>query len=104
MLQRCFNPNHKEYPNYGGRDVTVYERWLTFEGFYADVGDPPPGMSIHRINNDGDYEPGNVQWATKSVQNSNRRRSSKAKVTQNLRGKPQIARSQPPLDCEDVPW
>jgi hypothetical protein len=75
MLARCFDPNHPEYPNYGGRGITVCERWLTFENFLADMGDPPRGMSIDRIDVNGDYEPSNCRWATQSVQNRNRRPS-----------------------------
>lgn len=77
MMQRCFNPNNPQYSNYGGRDITVHERWFDFENYYTDVGDPPPGMSLDRINNDGDYQPWNWQWATQSMQNYNQRRSLK---------------------------
>jgi hypothetical protein len=80
MKQRCFNPNDKAYPYYGGRDITVCECWLPFEGYFADVGHPPPGKSGDRINNDGDYEPRNFRWATQSVQVGNRRRLKKTKA------------------------
>jgi hypothetical protein len=84
MLQRCFNPNNKCYCYYGARDVTVCIRWLTFENFYADVGDPPPGLSLDRINVNGDYEPGNCRWATPTEQARNqrpkRRRSTLAEI------------------------
>ena len=73
MLQRCFNPHSKAYLYYGGRGITVCERWLIFENFYADMGDPPPGMSIDRIDNEGNYEPGNCKWSTASEQVRNRR-------------------------------
>lgn len=74
MQQRCSNPNRPEYPNYGGRGIRVCERWGDFELFLGDMG-PRPGLeySIDRINNDGNYEPGNCRWATKSEQQSNRR-------------------------------
>src|SRR5262249_39545659 len=62
------NSNNSVYRYYGGRNVTVCERWQTFEAFYADRGDPPPGMSIDRINVEEDYEPSNCQWATSSMQ------------------------------------
>lgn len=66
MVQRCTNPNSTAWKDYGARGITVCERWLTFENFYADMGDRPfPGASLDRINNDGNYEPGNVRWVTR---------------------------------------
>jgi hypothetical protein len=76
MLQRCYNPRHPKYADYGGREyapITVCDDWHSFENFYADMGEPPPGKSIDRKNNDGDYEPGNCRWATNSEQVRNRR-------------------------------
>jgi hypothetical protein len=73
MKQRCFNPNNRQYCNYGGRDITVHHNWFEFENFYADVGEPPPNTSLDRINNDGDYEMRNIRWATRSEQNLHRR-------------------------------
>lgn len=72
MKQRCQNPRSAEYFRYGGRGITVCPEWQDFEVFYRDVGDPGPGMSLDRINNDGDYEPGNVRWATRQEQVVNR--------------------------------
>jgi hypothetical protein len=73
MKERCRNPKCKAYRYYGGRGITVCERWLkSFEDFAADVGEPPEGTSIDRINNDGNYEPGNVRWATMKTQAGNR--------------------------------
>jgi hypothetical protein len=73
MLQRCFNVNNKAYCYYGERGITVCERWHSFENFYADMGDPPPGLSIDRIEVNGNYEPGNCRWATQAEQVRNRR-------------------------------
>lgn len=75
MLNRCRNPNVVEYKHYGGRGIKVCERWLAFENFLADMGDVSGrivGRTIERINNDGDYEPGNVRWATYRDQSRNK--------------------------------
>ncbi len=73
MIGRCTNPKHKKFSDYGGRGIKVCERWLTFENFYADMGDPPIGMVLDRENNSGDYEPGNVRWTTTRISGINRR-------------------------------
>lgn len=73
MLRRCEEVGHKDYPNYGGRGITVCEEWHTFENFYADMGDKPEGMSIERTRNNEGYNPNNCVWATKKVQARNTR-------------------------------
>ena len=76
MIQRCTNPQNPEYPYYGDRGVTVCDRWLnSFEAFLEDMGPRPSARySLDRFpNNDGNYEPGNVRWATDKEQGRNRR-------------------------------
>jgi hypothetical protein len=75
IKRRCYNPSDREFHNYGGRGITVCDRWRdSFDAFLADVGTrPSPRHSIDRIDNDRGYEPGNVRWATRETQERNKR-------------------------------
>jgi hypothetical protein len=76
MIQRCTNPNHTAYKNYGGRGIKVCRRWRKFENFFADLGARPPQQTLDRWpNKNGDYAPKNCRWATKRQQEQNTRRN-----------------------------
>lgn len=77
MINRCCMPNAKSYPEYGGRGIRICERWRdSLESFLEDMGEcPGREMTLDRINFDGDYEPGNCRWATRTEQNRNSSRN-----------------------------
>jgi len=76
MIRRCYDPTYERYEEWGGRGIAVCERWRGPSGamnFYTDMGERPAGCSLERINNNGNYEPSNCKWATRSEQQSNKR-------------------------------
>ena len=80
MKQRCYNPNFRDYKNWGGRGIKVCDRWInSFSNFINDMGERPDGKSLDRINNDGDYEPSNCRWATSKEQIKNQRNTKSVK-------------------------
>lgn len=82
MKQRCGNPNHPEYKNYGGRGIAVCQRWQDFAAFLQDVGArPTPDHELDRVDNDSGYAPDNVRWATRAEQCANTRRTRHVEVS-----------------------
>jgi hypothetical protein len=79
MITRCENPNNRDWKLYGGRGVKVCESWrVSFEAFFADMGNPLTGLSLDRIDPYGNYEPGNCRWATAKEQRNNQRTVTKS--------------------------
>ena len=72
MRLRCLDPDNEKFPLYGGRGITICEEWDTVEGFYADMGEAPPGYTLDRIDSNGPYRTSNCRWETQLVQQNNR--------------------------------
>lgn len=84
MFDRCYNPRCMAYERYGAKGIKVAERWYDFDSFYKDVGDPETTkLSIDRIDNSGNYEPGNVRWATAREQALNQATSALSIIMDN---------------------
>ena len=81
MKTRCYNPRTDRYYHYGGRGIKVCERWHSYKNFYEDMYPrPTPFHQIDRIDNDGDYFPGNCRWVSAEVNSRNRRMRSDNKL------------------------
>ena len=81
MKDRCHNPNNHAFDLYGGRGIQVCDRWReSFQAFVDDMGEQPPGLTLDRIDVNGNYEPGNCRWTTWHVQANNKRTSKKREV------------------------
>lgn len=72
MIARCYDPKHHKFARYGARGIRVCDRWICYRLFAEDMGERPKGMTLNRINNDGNYSPDNCEWADATTQSQNR--------------------------------
>ncbi len=91
MRSRCSNAKDFNYERYGGRGIRVCDRWSDFQTFLKDMGTKPHGMSIDRIDVNGNYEPSNCRWATAKTQANNRRNNIRVKIGDKIFGVEQFA-------------
>lgn len=94
MKRRCLSPQASNFTDYGGRGITVCQRWLKFENFLADMGDRPEGKSLDRIDNDGNYEISNCRWSTPLEQSKNKRPRYSWDEIQEIHGRAEHGESQ----------
>lgn len=92
MMNRCYKKWCHAYPDYGGRGIRVCSRWRSFSQFFEDMGPMPQGHCIDRINNNGNYTPGNCRWITKAEGNKNKRTVRKLVVEGNTYSVPELAK------------
>lgn len=110
MIARCHNRNNKKFADYGGRGILVCPEWRDFVNFHRDMCPRPDGLTLDRIDNDGNYGPDNCRWATYSEQNANQRptlvcRNGHVRTAENTLTCPDVAQGRDRIrcrDCDDV--
>ena len=103
MISRCYDNANKRFDSYGGRGISVCDKWRTFAGFFSDMGERPNGMTLERIDVNGNYEPSNCKWATPKEQANNLRKSIRAIYKGNSYTAMQLSEKLG-IDYERVAW